>query len=54
VEFISFIWFNSIEAIRAYARVDYEVAVVPAKARALLSRFDAGLQHCEVKVEMKA
>ena len=28
---------------------DYEVAVVPPKARALLSRFDVRSQHYEVK-----
>ena len=30
---------------------DYEVAVVPDKARALLSRFDARSQHYEVRAE---
>jgi hypothetical protein len=33
---------------------DYEEAVVPPKARALLSRFDARSQHYQVKFEMKA
>jgi antibiotic biosynthesis monooxygenase (ABM) superfamily enzyme len=54
VEFITIMWFDSIEAIRAFAGEDYEVAVVPPKARALLSRFDARSQHYEVKFEMKA
>jgi len=51
VEFITIMWFDSIEAVRAFAGEDYEVAVVPPKARALLSRFDARSQHYEVKVE---
>jgi len=54
VEFITIMWFDSIEAVRTFAGEDYEVAVVPPKARALLSRFDARSQHYEVKVEMKA
>jgi len=53
VEFITIMWFDSIEAIRAFAGDDYEVAVVPQKARALLSRFDARSQHYEVRAEMK-
>jgi hypothetical protein len=53
VEFITMMWFSSIEAIRAFAGEDYEVAVVPPKARALLSRFDARSQHYEVRAEVK-
>jgi heme-degrading monooxygenase HmoA len=51
VEFITIMWFDSIEAVRAFAGEDYEVAVVPPKARALLSRFDARSQHYEVRAE---
>jgi len=53
VEFITIMWFESIEAVRTFAGEDYEAAVVPPKARVLLSRFDACSQHYEVKVEMK-
>jgi antibiotic biosynthesis monooxygenase (ABM) superfamily enzyme len=53
VEFVTIMWFDTIEAVRAFAGEDYEVAVVPPKARALLSRFDARSQHYEVKAEMK-
>jgi heme-degrading monooxygenase HmoA len=52
VEFVTVMWFDSMEAVRAFAGEDYEVAVVPLKARALLSRFDARSQHYEVKAEM--
>ncbi|HUV74433.1 MAG TPA: antibiotic biosynthesis monooxygenase [Anaerolineae bacterium] len=51
VEFVTIMWFDSIEAVRTFAGEDYEVAVVPPKARALLSRFDARSQHYEVKVD---
>jgi hypothetical protein len=53
VEFITVMWFDSIDAARAFAGEDYEVAVVPPKARALLLRFDARSQHYEVRAEMK-
>jgi hypothetical protein len=53
VEFVTVMWFDSIDAVRAFAGEDYEVAVVPPEARALLSRFDARSQHYEVKAEMK-
>ena len=53
VEFVTVMWFDTIEAVRAFAGEDYEVAVVPPKARALLSRFNARSQHYEVKAEMK-
>lgn len=49
VEFVTLMWFDSIEAVRAFAGEDYEVAVVPVKARALLSRFDARSQHYDVR-----
>jgi len=53
VEFVTVMMFDSMEAVQAFAGEDYEVAVVPPKARALLSRFDARSQHYEVKAEMK-
>ncbi|MCG3226631.1 MAG: antibiotic biosynthesis monooxygenase [Candidatus Heimdallarchaeota archaeon] len=53
VEFITIIWFDSLEAVRTFAGEDYELAVVPPKARALLSRFDARCQHYEVKAEVR-
>jgi len=52
VEFVTIMWFDSIEATRGFAGEDFEVAVVPPKARALLSRFDARSQHYEVKASI--
>jgi heme-degrading monooxygenase HmoA len=52
-EFVTVMWFDSIEAVQAFAGDGYEAAVVPPKARALLSRFDARSQHYEVKAEVK-
>ena len=48
VEFVTLMWFDSLEAVRAFAGEDYEAAVVPPKARQLLSRFDARSAHYEV------
>jgi hypothetical protein len=42
-------WFESIDAVRAFAGPEYEVAVVPSAARALLQRFDARSAHYEVR-----
>jgi heme-degrading monooxygenase HmoA len=54
VEFVTVMWFDTIDAIRAFAGEDHEVAVVPAKARKLLLRFDRRSQHYEVRAELKA
>ena len=45
VEFITVMRFDSLEAVREFAGEDYEVAVVPEKARTLLKRFDERSQH---------
>jgi antibiotic biosynthesis monooxygenase (ABM) superfamily enzyme len=50
VEFVTIMEFDSIEAVRQFAGEDYEAAVVPPKARAILARFDARSQHYEIKV----
>jgi heme-degrading monooxygenase HmoA len=49
VEFITIMRFDSIASVREFAGADYEVAVVPAAARALLSRFDSRSQHYELR-----
>ncbi len=47
VEFVTILWFDTLEAVRGFAGEDYEAAVVPEKARRLLARFDARSQHYE-------
>ena len=49
VEFVTLMWFDSLDAVRAFAGPDYEAAVVPAAARALLKRFDQRSAHYEVR-----
>lgn len=53
IEFITIMWFDSIDAVRSFAGENYEVAVVPPKARVLLSRFDEKSQHYEVKAKLE-
>jgi hypothetical protein len=48
VEFVTVMWFDSLDVVRAFAGEDYEAAVVPPAARAVLARFDARSQHYEV------
>ena len=48
VEFMTCMWFDSIEAIKAFTGEDYSVSHVPAAAQAVLSRFDARAAHFEV------
>jgi antibiotic biosynthesis monooxygenase (ABM) superfamily enzyme len=49
VEFITVMWFDSLDAVRSFAGPDHETAVVPPKARALLSHFDDRSQHYDVR-----
>lgn len=49
VEFVTLMWFESLDSVRAFAGDDYEIAVVPPAARALLERFDARSAHYEVR-----
>jgi len=48
VEFMTLMWFDSLDAVRTFAGNDYEVAVVPPKARQLLQRFDQRSRHFEL------
>ena len=49
VEFVTVMWFDSLEAVRAFAGADYECAVVPPAARALLEKFDPWSAQYEVR-----
>jgi hypothetical protein len=49
VEFVTIMWFDAIEDVRAFAGADHEVAVVPEAARQLLSRFDGRSSHYDVR-----
>lgn len=49
VEFTTIMWFDSLDAVREFAGTDYEVAVVPPRAQALLQRYDARSAHYDVR-----
>lgn len=48
VEFITVIFWESLESIRALAGPNYETAVIPEERRKYLNRFDAKAAHYEV------
>lgn len=47
VEFATIMLFESLDAVRAFAGADYDLAYVPPRARAVLSRFDERSAHYE-------
>ena len=51
VEFITLLWFDSLDSVRAFMGEDYEVAYVPDAARKVLSRFDARSEHYDVVLD---
>ncbi|HVN55169.1 MAG TPA: hypothetical protein VMT46_12625 [Anaerolineaceae bacterium] len=53
VEFITEMWFVSLDAVREFAGEDYDGAVVPPKARAVLAHFDERSQHYEIRIQRK-
>lgn len=48
VEFQTLMWFDSLDAIKAFMGEDYAVSHVPEAARAVLNRYDSHAAHFEV------
>ena len=48
IEFQTLMWFDSLDAIKAFIGEDYSVSHVPAAAQAVLARFDDRAAHFEV------
>ncbi|HEU4642892.1 MAG TPA: hypothetical protein VFS44_10605 [Gemmatimonadaceae bacterium] len=48
VEFITTMYFDSLDGVKAFAGEDWEHGVVPDAARALLARFDDRSQHYQI------
>jgi len=48
IEFVTLMWFDSLDAVKAFVGDDHEVAHVPDAARAVLARFDQRVAHFEV------
>lgn len=53
-EFVTMMWFDSLDAVREFAGAAYEESVVPPAARALLSHFDARAAHYDVRLPYEA
>jgi hypothetical protein len=53
-EFMTVMWFTNHEAIVRFAGPDWETAVVPASAHAMLSRFEEKAGHYESRVAQEA
>ena len=51
---VTVMWFETLEAVKIFAGEDYEAAVVPPKARAILAHFDQRSQHYEVRTSREA
>jgi heme-degrading monooxygenase HmoA len=49
VEFVTIMWFESLDDVRAFAGPDFEIAVVPPRARQRLLRCDERSAHYEVR-----
>jgi hypothetical protein len=49
VEFVTIMWFESLDAVRAFAGPDYEAAVVPPAAQRLLDHYDERSAHYDVR-----
>jgi heme-degrading monooxygenase HmoA len=48
VEFMTLMWFDSLDSVKTFMGEDYEVAHVPAEAQAVLADFDKCSAHYEV------
>ena len=48
IEFQTLMWFDDLDAVKAFVGEDYAVSHVPAAARAVLARFDERAAHYEV------
>ncbi len=49
-EFVTIMWFDSLDDVKRFAGEEYDVAVEPPKVRALLARFDARSARHDVVV----
>ena len=54
VEFITIMWFQDIQSVKAFTGEDFERSHVPPRARAVLSRFDERARHYDVLLANEA
>jgi len=53
IEFVTIIWFDSLDNVRAFAGHNYQRAVVADEDRRLLSRFSEHVQHFDVSASAR-
>ena len=51
VEFVTMMWFESLDNVKDFVSGDHEVAYVPDEARAVLSRIDLRSNHYDVVLQ---
>jgi hypothetical protein len=51
VEFVTLTWFDSLDAVRAFAGDDYETPVITERAAALLARWDDRAVHYDLALQ---
>ena len=50
VEFMTVLWFESLDSVRNFMGEDYEIAYVPPEAQALLARYDERSKHYDMRL----
>jgi heme-degrading monooxygenase HmoA len=48
VEFVTMVWFESLDAVKAFAGDDYEIPVISERARGLLTRYAKRCEHYDL------
>jgi hypothetical protein len=48
VEFVTMLWFDSLQAVQSFAGESYEIPMISPKARSLLTRFADRTEHYEL------
>jgi heme-degrading monooxygenase HmoA len=51
VEFVTMTWFDSLDAVRAFAGDDYETPVITEHAAALLARYEGRAVHYDLALQ---
>jgi hypothetical protein len=49
IEFLTMVWFDSIESVRGFAGNDYDTPVISGKAAALLAHYDERCRHYDLR-----
>jgi hypothetical protein len=53
-EFVTMVWFTSLDAVKGFAGENYETPVISPTASRLLARYDQRCDHYELRLESRA